>query len=163
MDSLSKPRCPVKPYTDPGTKISDPVQPIPRSALNFEMTPRYEKLTLPFKPPPEEQMFEMYENPYDTPSELAKIKSKGIKVLAEPLIKTKRFVKGDNASIVFEVSKNAIKAKPSELVKKLAKPRVVNGEEPKANAFTVSRSALNPLKRDKLEYYTKLSTPQKRG
>lgn len=163
MATLSKPARPVKRYKDPGTKISDPINPISRAVLTFEMSDRYKQLTMPFKPPPEQPMFEMYENPYDVPRDMAKVPGTGMKALAEPRNITKRFAKGDNASIVFEVSKNAIKAKPSENVKKLAQPRMVQGEEPRANAFAVSKTALNPLKKNKLEYYTKLSQPQKRG
>lgn len=163
METLSRPVRPTQIYRDPGIKVSDPVPPISRNALNFEMTPRYEQITMPFKPAYEEPFMEQYENPYNPPRDVANVKTLGIKALSEPRVKTKRFARGDNASVIFEVSKNAIKAKTTEHTKKLAKPRIVNQEEPKENAFTVSRAALNPLKKDKLEYYTNLSKPQKRG
>lgn len=158
-DYLSTPRRPIRPYTGPTSKISDPVRPIPKSVLNFEMTPAYEWLATPFKPVQPAPDIEPYENPYEPPRELRKIKGTGLPALAEPRVKTKRFVKGDNASVVFEVSEFAKKAKPSEATKKLAEPRKDIGKPPKANAFAVSKSALKPLKGAKLIYYNKMSEP----
>lgn len=159
VDTLSKPRWPVKPYNYTSPKVSDPLRPIPKSALNFEMTPRYEQLTKPFNPPFEEPFMEVYENPYTQPRDVANVKSLGIKALSEPRFKTKRFAKGDNNSVRFAVSMNAMKAKPTEHVLNLSKPRTNMGEGPRDNPFAVSRSALNPLKKAKLEYYTNLSKP----
>lgn len=127
------------------------------------MTPRYQQITLPFKPPPGSEIFEMYENPYSLSRDLAKITATPREKFVAPKSVAKKYAKGDTASVIFEVSKNALKAKPSEGVKKLAKPREVNAEQPRDNPFGVSKKALNPLKKDKLEYYTKLSEPQKRG
>lgn len=158
---------PVPIYVDTGHKVSDPVNPISRAVLNFKMTPHYTFLATPFKPVEADDEFEPYESPYEVPRDYAKIKTVGIQQLAEPRlgIKTKRYQRGDNASIVFEVSKMAMKAKPSEKTKKLAEPRKNMQEEAKPNPFSVKPAACakKPMPPAKVEYYVKLSTPVKRG
>lgn len=139
-------------------------KPISPAVLNFVMTPAYERLVVPFKTIEPEDTYQPYENPFDVPHEYENVKSKGIPVLAEPKIKNKRYQKGDNASVVFEVSKAAKTAKASERSILLAKPRENLQEEPKADPFAVSKKAVSkkPLPPAKLTYYTKLAEPRAR-
>lgn len=166
-EQLAKPLRPTPIYVDPGHKVSDPVHPIKPAVLNFKMTPHYEFLATPFKARDAGDDFEPYENPFDVPREYAKITTVGIKQLAEPRlgVKTKRWQRGDNASVVFEVSKSAMKAKTSANTKKLAEPRKNMQEAPKANPFAVKPAACakKPMPPAKKEYYDKLATPVKRG
>lgn len=166
MLAQPKPRLVNVPYEGPKMKISDPTTPIKKSVLNFDITPRLLKLTTPFKEPVEDEP-EMYENPFEIPREYRNVKSTGLTALAAPRSSRsrKRFVKGDNASVVFDVSKAAMKAKPSEKTKKLAEPKKNMQEEPKANPFGVSKAAASkkPLAKDKSEYYAKLATPLERA
>lgn len=168
IEKLAQPkqRLVSRPYEGPKTKVSDPIKPIKKSVLTFDITPRLLQLTTPFKPPVEDEP-EMYQNPFDVPREFRKVTSKGVSALAtpKPTRSRKRFVKGDNASLVFAVSPNALKAKPSAITKKLAEPKKNMQEGPRANPFAVSKAAVSkkPLPKEKALYYAKLATPIERA
>lgn len=157
---MSTPKHKVKPFEQRKViKCSDPIKPIKKAALEFEITPNLQALANPITRP-EPAGFEPYENPYEVPREYRKIKTVGYKALATPRSTRKRFVKGDNVSEKFEVSTNALKYKPTDVVKKLAEPKRDISQPPRAG-FAVSKAALKKLKPDKEKYYAKLASPRK--
>lgn len=160
FDRLSTPRRIETPYVQrTPVKVSDPIVPIKKAALEFEPTPNIVALSQP-KVMPEPTDFELYQNPYDVPREYRKIKTAGYQALSTPRNPRKRYIKGDNGPDTFEVSPNALKYKPSEMTTNLAKPKDDRGETPRPG-FTVSKAALKKLKPDKEKYFATLATPKK--
>lgn len=164
IEKLSQPRHPVPPYSDHGMKCSDPINRINPFALTCETKPYFIALSKPLKAaePPDDE-FGTFQNEHETPAAYAKVKSVGVASLAEPRArqKRKRYQRGDNASIIFEVSKEAMKAKPNATMERLSVPRKNLQANLKPNPYGVSKAACarKPLDKKKAEYYDKLSTP----
>lgn len=163
IDRLAQPRYPVPPYSEHGAKCSDPINPISPNALKYKTKPYFIELSKPHTTAePQDDEFGTFESEYEPPAAYAKIKSAGIASLAEPRPrqKRKRYQRGDNASVIFEVSKEAMKAKPNATMERLAVPRKNLQANLKPNPFDVSKAACErkPLDKKKAAYYVKLST-----
>lgn len=162
LDKLSIPKYNRIRYKDMEIiKRSDPMSPVSVHAKRYDATPNVCALAVPKKEftPEEEDM--TYENPYDIPREYRNVKTFGTKKLAEPKSTRKKFLKGDNASVVFVISPNALKCKPSEYTTKLAEARKDLSEGENNNAFSVKPAALKKLNKVKNDYYSKLATAKK--
>lgn len=138
---LAKPKLPKKKFID-GTVEDDDINYDPK----FETKPIYD--------------FEEIE----MPKQYQNIKSVGIKKLAVPKHKRKKFVKG---STPFQqsnlISKNAMKYVPTDNMLKLARPKYFLCDMPsKSNPFAVKRSAFKKIPKSKIKIFQKLATPHKR-
>lgn len=126
------------------------------------MTDAMTKLTEPIVRKADEPI-PQYERPFRVPPPFRRVKSLGIDKLSAPMRPRKFFAKGDNASIVFTVSKAACKHKASARTKVICKPKRMFGAEPKKDPYKVSPAALTAKQPKKtIEFYKKLSTPPKK-
>lgn len=166
QDELAQPKRIEQRYQPPHYKCTEMINPKLESAVNYKLTQRMARLLEPrrIKPIPDEFEWGTFEPEFPPTGRLAKITSIGFKALAEPRFKVPRFQKGDNASVVFTVSKGAKEYKPSENIQKMAKPVArETGAHFRENAFAVSKKALSkkPLDKKKKEIYDRLSTPRR--
>lgn len=101
-----------------------------------------------------------YERAEPVPSHLENVKSVGIKTLSKPLRPRKFYNRGDNAPIVFTVSKAAQKYITSARMKVISKPKPNLEKPPKEDPYKVSPNALTgKIKPKSLEYLKKLAKP----
>lgn len=158
------PRNIVEIFKDTGAKCSDPIRPVKKAALQYEASDNLKKLSIQtqrlkrskYTGAPSAEEFppvDMYENPYDIPRALQKIKSVGLQKLMTPRNPRKKYVKAENASKLFEISPNVLKHKASEKTKKLAEPRPNLLEKQKTDCFSVNKKALKKLSTAQQKFY----------